>query len=123
MNVTNFIRSLKAEAMPKLLSTLVIAINKFSSSCLGESQKLAPVKTGHLVASGFLDPAGGSKGLNATIGYSAEYAIYVHENIVSINGNLIFHSQGQAKFLEITMRRNENGFMPFVAQELQEAFS
>lgn len=71
-----------------------------------ESQVLVPVDTGALKASGFIEVAKTSRGVQAIVGYGANgsppYTIIVHEN-------LEFHHMPptQAKFLEEAYNRHE----------------
>ena len=52
-----------------------------------QSQKMVPVQTGHLRGSSFIRNVGG-KGFLADIvvGYEAEYAVFVHENVNAAHG-------------------------------------
>lgn len=81
-----------------------------------ESQKLVPIEYGVLRASAFTRVTG--KGFNtvANVGYTATYAIYVHENVEMRGRGLPRPSgkgnywdpagRGQAKFLEFPARRD-----------------
>jgi len=62
-------------------------LKKAGIHLLGKSQKEVPVDKGILRASGFVRKTNGS-GMNAEIGvgYTAEYAIYVHENLDAVHG-------------------------------------
>jgi hypothetical protein len=63
------------------------------------TQAAVPVETGELKASGWMRFAGRGTTFTFTIGYSAEYAIYVHEDLTA------YHPQGQAKYVEAPMRQ------------------
>ncbi len=92
------------------------------------SQKIVPVDKGILRASAFTRNVGGTGWkTDIVVGYTAAYAVYVHENLLAAHGrafnikhaaeiankkNKSFRSRGenqQAKFLERPMRlfRNE----------------
>ena len=100
---------------------------------LRESQAIVPVQMGNLKASGFVRNAGSVINPDYIIGYTAEYAIFVHENLDAAHGqafNLkhaveIAHAEAmglksatasggmfrrgetqQAKFLEKPLREN-----------------
>jgi len=80
-----------------------------------ESQKLVPVDTGNLKASAFTRATGKGFGIEANVGYTAAYALYVHENREmklkgqprsSGRGNYWDpQGRGQSKFLEEPARR------------------
>lgn len=65
-----------------------------------ESQKLTPIDTGNLKGSAYTEVVGGDIKPGAIIGYTANYAPFVHE----INKNYI---KGQWKFLETAIKNNE----------------
>lgn len=82
---------------------------------LAKSQKEVPVEFGPLKASGFVRVTGFGAGTNVQVGYTAAYAIYVHENLDAAhgeefnkkyaeaikNGKMKSRGKGQkAKFLE-----------------------
>lgn len=48
------------------------------------------------------------------IGFSAAYAIYVHENLE------VVHTNGQAKFLETVLRRNRAYYAKIVADKIRQ---
>ena len=57
--------------------------------------------TGNLRGSAFTRATGNGFETIVTVGYTASYAIYVHENLNS------FHAIGQAKFLEEPIRTKQ----------------
>ena len=78
-----------------------------------ESKKICPVDEGNLRKSGFTRNMGGSGWLaDIVVGYTANYAVYVHEDLTKLHGEAYnnayrdtpgFKSRGknqQAKFLE-----------------------
>ena len=82
-----------------------------------ESQRLVPVDTGNLKASAFTRAAGFGHTMTVTVGYTANYAIFVHEAVgMVLKGQKrtgdkakgkYWDPQGraQAKFLEEPSRR------------------
>lgn len=66
-----------------------------------ESQKLVPVDTGALRNSAFTRAEGSGFDTEISVGYTVNYAIYVHENLTA------FHHVGQAKFLEEPIRTKQ----------------
>ena len=75
----------------------------------GASQKLTPVDTGNLKASAFTRAKGVGLAMTVTVGYTAEYALFVHELVdMKLKGKerttkgRYWDPQGkaQAKFLE-----------------------
>lgn len=68
---------------------------------LTESKRICPVDTGYLRGSGYVsDPVSMYGAVRATIGYSAEYAPHVHENLEARH-----KPPTQAKFLETPIAR------------------
>lgn len=74
------------------------------------SQQRAPVDTGNLKGSAYTRKARVG-GKSVEIGYTANYAIYVHENLEAR------HTVGQAKFLESALRDNEAKIIDIVQQK------
>lgn len=75
------------------------AIQRVLWEVLTESKKMCPVKTGYLRGSGYVsEPVIGYGQILASIGYSAEYAYWVHELIENYH-----HAPTQAKYLEIPL--------------------
>lgn len=72
------------------------AIGRVLLEILAESKKICPVKTGYLRGSGYVaDPIIAYGQILASIGYSAEYAYWVHECVENYH-----HPPTKAKFLE-----------------------
>lgn len=71
-----------------------------------DAQKLVPVDTGNLKGSAYT-----TKGdTTVTIGFTANYAIFVHENMEA------HHKVGQAKFLEVALRNNQDEILRILQQ-------
>jgi len=62
------------------------------------SQKLVPIDTGTLRNSAYTRATGKGFGVVVHVGYTANYAIFVHENLEA------HHIKGIAKFLEVPFR-------------------
>jgi len=80
-----------------------------------ESQTLCPVLTGNLRNSAFTRVGKSlTHGDIVFVGYTAEYAIFVHENTGA------YHHVGQAKFLEAPARRLEPEMRRIIAEEVKK---
>jgi len=100
----------------KMMATGVsVGIKKAGLKLLRASQLLVPVDFGVLKASGFSRTTGTGFGTIANVGYTASYAIYVHENVemkwrglprkAPSKGNYWDpKGRGQSKFLEQPVR-------------------
>jgi hypothetical protein len=117
-NVKRLIEKMRKRGTYKLQIGLVLA----GEFLLRESQKLVPVDYGNLKASAFIRTNGH---LQVTVGYTANYAVYVHEDLDKKHGqsfNIYYaaeiakhpkhgpfrHDRGpdqNAKFLEMPARR------------------
>jgi len=95
-----------------------------------ESQKLVPVDYGVLKASAFTRAEGEGFGTTVIVGYTANYALFVHENTEmkwkglprsAPHKGLYWDPQGrgQSKFLETPMRRLEPDMRAMVADEMK----
>jgi hypothetical protein len=94
---------------------------------LQESQKLVPVNFGILKASGYVRVTGKGFNTRSTVGYSASYALYVHEAVGMVlkgqprpgGRGRYWDPQGraQAKFLEEPARRHRPGMLRIIREE------
>ncbi len=78
----------------------------------GQSQKIVPVDTANLKGGAFTRNIGG-KGFKADVivGYVADYAVYVHENLDAR------HKKGkQAKYLESVVRKDRSEIFRIIAK-------
>lgn len=95
-----------------------------------ESQKIVPVDKGPLKASAFTRNVGGSGfKTDIIVGYTADYAVYVHENLEARHGaefNAAFGKEigakprgpnQQAKFLEQPARQLKPTILKIIHQE------
>jgi hypothetical protein len=95
------------------------------------SQELVPIETGNLSNSGFVTSVVSSGRTIVLVGYSADYAPYVHERLDTAHGakyNLkhataialgrktIKRPKEQAKFLEDPLRNHQNELVDIIAQ-------
>ena len=95
-----------------------------------ESQRVVPVDYGVLKASAFTRATGSGFSTQVTVGYTANYAIYVHENVeMKLKGQprLPPHKgkywdpqgRGQAKFLEEPARRMRGAMRSVILKEIK----
>ena len=73
---------------------LHVGLSLAGEALLGWSQDLVPVDKGVLHDSGYVLVEGEGYDTIVDVGYTAHYAIYVHENLN------VHHPNGQAKYLE-----------------------
>ncbi len=78
-----------------------------------KAQDLTPVDTGALRASAFTEAESGSNP-SVIVGYTEEYAIFVHENLEA------HHDVGQAKFLEQPLQENIDKYVGHVRDKVQD---
>lgn len=133
--MTNFSVELEGtEALQKILDNiedpdtrrgLGQAMHGFATKILNESKKLVPVDTGALRNSGMVEgPDVDGDGVEVAITYggsSAQYAAVVHEDM-SMSHSPTLNTKvtkkprrGQAKYLEIPVKANEDNFARDVA--------
>jgi len=120
----------------KLGMSCETGLKKAGLAIFREAQKEVPVDTGNLKGSGFTRKTKGS-GFKAVIsvGYTASYAIYVHEVLTNAHGrayNLkhakeiasgILSSRGEnqkAKFLEDPVKRMRQPIWKIISDELRK---
>jgi hypothetical protein len=78
-----------------------------------KAQDLTPVDTGALRASAFTEAESGNNP-SVIVGYTEEYAIFVHENLEA------HHPVGQAKFLEQPLKENADKYVEYVRDKVQD---
>lgn len=106
---------------------------------LDQSNRIIPVDQGNLRASGFIRHSGKGLKVIVRVGYTANYALYVHENLDFAHGEAFnrkyvkeiaagakqpwngktFHRRGpdqQAKFLEMPARRDRGRIVQIVRE-------
>lgn len=105
------------EVKENLREGAINALWEVSGAWLTDSNKTCPHDTGHLEGSGANEVDEGS--LEAIVGYSAEYAVEVHEAPPSVN----FRGQGRRKWLERTGRENAEKYQQHIADTIEEAMS
>lgn len=85
------------------------------------SNKRAPRDLGNLVGSSYARKAQDGS-LSVEVGYTAEYAVYVHENLeMKLKGEprasgrgVYWGPKGESKFLEKTVRENEKAIVQII---------
>ena len=91
------------------------ALVKAGLLLLRASQKIVPVDTGNLRSSGFTRADGTGWDTKVTVGYTASYAVFVHENLDNK------HKKGkQAKFLEEPARAMHPQLQQMIRDEVQK---
>jgi hypothetical protein len=97
------------------IAAVTRALDIVGEHVLGDAQQLCPVDTGFLQSTGTTSPAELRGNLIVKeIGFGAEYAIFVHEDMTA------HHEVGQAKYLETAIRQNEERVFAFVAGEVRK---
>lgn len=97
-----------------------------------ESMKMVPVDTGNLKASAFTRASGTGFRTNVRVGYTAAYAVYVHEAPMKLQGQrrkgkqakgAYWDPQGRAsnKFLERPYREKRKEILNEVGSEMKKA--
>ena len=80
---------------------------------LEKSQEIVPVDTGALHDSGYVVVSGSGFGSEVAVGYSMEYAVYVHEDLRAR------HNPGtSAKYLEKPMRQYSANLQRIIADSI-----
>lgn len=83
------------------------------------SQKFCPIDTGYLRSTGFIEITGSGFNSRGYVGYSAEYAMIVHEAL-----HFSFKTPGTgAKYLERAIKRHERHIVPNIAKVMRKANS
>lgn len=77
-----------------------------------EAQKLTPVDTGNLKASAYTNPVVTGEPA-VSVGFTASYALAVHEDLQ------MPHDNGEAKFLEKAIKRNELRILKAIADRAE----
>lgn len=115
IDMTPLIRGMQAAGRAQVEAARQ-GMNEFAEHVAGDGQELAPVETGALKASATTEDAKveGSK-ITCVLGFNTSYAAAVHERL-DLN-----HPQGQAKFLETSIRRNVPKMAPFIAGKVKAA--
>ena len=83
---------------------------------LEESLKLCPIDTGYLRSTGKIVVQGSGYGIQVTVGYSADYAVYVHENLEAYH-----NPPTQAQFLSEVLRRYRGDISQKIKSEVHAA--
>lgn len=112
---SQFLRGV-ASAQRKQIAAAEKAVAQFAEHVVGGAQELAPVDTGALKASATAsDTQLDGDRISAELGFNTEYAAAVHERLD------VHHPQGEAKYLENSLRKNGPKFGPFIAAQVKGA--
>jgi hypothetical protein len=92
------------------------AIKDVAFDLLGKAKLLAPIDTGDLRGSGFVEFVETTNGIGAIIGFSTPYAVRQHEELD------YHHPQGgQAKYLEQPFKENTQRYVKHLADSVKKA--
>ena len=80
---------------------------------LGASKALTPVDTGNLRAGTYTKLIGGMDRPGAEIGYTASYAVFVHERTE------LHHPVGQSKFLETALKQKAKQVLEIIRKTVK----
>ncbi len=104
-----------------------IGLKKAGLFLQAQSQKLVPVDTGNLRNTAFTRSEGSGVDTEVHVGYTAEYAVYVHEDLFASHMKKDKEGQdvqiGQAKFLEQPMREHRDDLIRIVRDEVKRRMS
>lgn len=100
---------------PRFSNAAVSGCMDWADDVMNTSKRLVPVDTGALKGSGYTKVMSGPDGVEITLGYSQNYALYVHENMEA------HHENGQAKYLEIPLLMKCNELLRRMYQEMMHA--
>lgn len=118
------------------MAALARGIKKGALLIFRDAQAIVPVDQGNLKASGQVRTEETDSTVEASIVYTAEYAIYVHENLDAAHGaefnrkhsaeikSGAEHARGpkqQAKFLEVPFRKNKANVRKMVLDEVKNS--
>jgi len=106
--------------MPKVLRNLKLSKNRIASQVerglkkgglfiQRESQEIVPIDTGNLKGGAFTRHKGYGFNTDVIVGYVADYAVYVHEDL-----NARHKSGKRAKYLESVVREKKNEIVKIV---------
>ncbi len=114
-NVTGMTQVLSRLRTSKLTTAVGVqrGLKKAGHFLQRKSQQVAPVDTGNLKGGAFTRNVGGTGfATDIIVGYVADYAVYVHENLQAK------HKTGkQAKYLEQPARDSKNEIFGMIASE------
>ena len=105
-DILNNFERFEAELKERMEEGLRAAGNKIVEL----SDENVPVDTGELIGSSYVEVSGNE----LEVGYTAEHAIYVHEDLEANHPN-----GGQAKFLEKAVYENKDVILDEVADEMK----
>jgi hypothetical protein len=107
-NLNREIKAIEGRSLKGLIRAAIIVRRDMDAT-----PPLVPIDTGNLRASWFVNP--GHKGNNpfVTLGFSANYAVWVHELI----GAKFQRPGAGAKFFQAALRRNKDKIIGVIAEE------
>lgn len=109
------LKNAMARKIKKHASGYERGIGKATRYVLGMSKRIVPVRTGYLKSTAFWEVKGSGFDAVGHIGYSAEYAIYVHENV-----HHSFKKGKSAKFIEKPIEQNKAKIVEMIVEEMRK---
>lgn len=116
-NLNTEIRKIEGRTMQGLIGGAA-----YIRADMDHTQPLIPIKTNTLRSSWFVTPyKGAKKTIGLIMGFSANYAVYVHEMMESSLGNAINWSRPGSgpKFFEAAIKRNVNVILGIIKATAQ----
>jgi hypothetical protein len=112
-NLNKEIKGIEDRSLAGLL--LAVAMVRQSTE---ETPPLIPIKFGNLRASWFATPTSLPAGPAVICGFSANYAVYVHEMLASMTGNPINWTRPGSgpKFFQSALRRNTDKILEIIRE-------
>jgi len=129
LDPSSFLRALNQQLRPRVLDAGTRALVKAAHHVIGEAQQLAPMgggiyspndpNPGELRDSAYVRPPVGSGTANVSveIGFTAIHAAVQHERLD------FRHDNGQAKYLETAMQKNQQKVRNYILAEMRKAVS
>lgn len=110
MNLNKEIKQIKGRSMQGLIEAVMLV-----RVDMEKTPPLIPVDTGNLRASWFTSPYYKGKGFGLIFGFSANYAIFVHEMMEGDGGKINWNRPGSGpKFLQASLFRNEKEILDII---------
>lgn len=140
VGMDNVLRNLTKE-IKKIKGRSQVGVLKAAMFIKGEAQKRTPIVTGNLRNSAYVKAVPGMSDPVAEVGFSAVYALSVHENVRSgktggmspsgkkyttgrttsgkKSGRIVFATEGEWKFLENPLKENTTEVLNIIKRNVQ----
>ena len=107
INLNREIKGIENRSMQGLIESSIIVRRD-----MDQTPPLIPVDTGNLRASWFTTPVRKGTQQGLMVGFNANYAVFVHENV----GAQFKRPQSGAKFFEASLKRNKQMILETIKQ-------